>query len=125
MWFNHEQKINPQFNLFCHLLHHYCDIISLATGVQCPASVGCFCCRNGSPQLTLALCQTEWSHSRFVPQCAGDENGCPLRNSRNFHLALPASVGGCMGPKVAAYMRWFHCTICAEYLLLVLGWFKM
>lgn len=29
----------------------------------------------------------------FVPQRAGDENGCPLRNSRNFHLALPASVG--------------------------------
>lgn len=70
------------------LLHHYYDIIS-----QWPVSVGCFCCRNGSPQLTLALCPTEWSHSRFVSQRAGDENGCPLRNSRNFHLALPASVG--------------------------------
>lgn len=64
-----------------------------AKAITCPVSVGCFCCWSGSPQLTLALCPTEWSHSGFVPQCAGDENGCPLRNSRNFHLALPASVG--------------------------------
>lgn len=64
-------------------------LCSLVKGIQCPVSVGCFC----SPQLTLALCPTEWTHSGFVPQCAGDENGCPLRNSRNFHLALPASVG--------------------------------
>lgn len=68
-------------------------LCSLAKGIQCPVNVGCFCYWNGSPQLTLALCPTAWSHSRFVPQCAGDENGCPLRNSRNFHLALPASVG--------------------------------
>lgn len=81
----------------------YIIIGTLFLGAQFPASVGCFGCQNGSPQLTLALSQTEWSHSRLVPRCAGDENGCPLRNSRNFHLALPASVGGCMGPKLVAY----------------------
>ena len=81
----------PDFFIVIIIIKYYYDIISL--GIQCPANVGCFCYWNGSPQLTLALCPTAWSHSRFVPQCAGDENGCPLRNSRNFHLALPASVG--------------------------------
>lgn len=76
-------------------------------------NVACFCFWFGSPQLTLALCSAAWSHSRFVPQCAGDENGCPLRNSRNFfHLALPASVGvhGSEGSTVYknAFIATFH-----------------
>lgn len=67
------------------LLWHYRSSWVCAAG----CSIGCF----RSPRLTLALCLTERSRSGFVPQRAGDENGCPLRNVRNFHLVLPG-LGG-------------------------------
>lgn len=84
---------------------------------RCPVNVACFCCWFGSPQLTLALCSAAWCHSRFVPQCAGDENGCPLRNSRNFHLALPVSVA----VHGTVYIKRFCCTVSADCTWLLLG----
>lgn len=48
----------------------------------------------------MALCLTEWLHSGSAPQCAGDENGCPLRNSRNV------SLGSASHSVLAAWERW-------------------
>lgn len=104
-------SLNGHFSRFCHLWHHYCDISAAAECVPRGCSVGCF----RSPRLTLALCLAERSHSGFVPQRAGDENGCPLRNVRNFLFRAARPRRERARPKWVKSVRTLHCTICPEY----------